>query len=183
MNEPKKSMKNVFNNKFIAGLSDKLLMTFSALIISIFILFGVLNLRLGIENQEQSCLPFKVAITRYHQVDTIKRGDILMFSTNHDEMGDRFKDHIIVKIAAGIPGDVISVKNGSVSINGKLWGSLDNVKKAAAYMKRDPNSFDRTETVPEGKLLMLGTLSHSFDGRYWGFLPKDSILGTVYPIY
>lgn len=135
--------------------------------------------------QGASCLPFTVAAVRYHHVESFKRGDLVVFTPPNHEMGDMFDNKIITKMVGAIPGDVVTVKDFKLSINGKEFGVLppEVVKNAARYMKRDPDSFNRTEIVPEGKLLMVGTLPRSFDGRYWGFMSQSAILGTAYPIY
>jgi conjugal transfer pilin signal peptidase TrbI len=73
--------------------------------------------------------------------------------------------------------------NDELYIDEKNFGSLLIVKSAAKYLKRDISSFDRTEIVPPSQLFMVGTLPHSFDSRYWGFLPQNSVTGSVYPIF
>ena len=143
---------------------------------------SVLNLRLLYDEQNVSCLQFTLYLVRYHHVDEFKRGDIIVFTPNQ-QMGYLFDGKVIVKMVGAVPGDIVSVRNGQFSINNKVFGSLDIVKSASKYLKRDMASFDRTETVPSGSIFMVGTLPHSFDGRYWGFLPQDAVLGTVYPIY
>ena len=153
------------------------------LVCSLLILASVLNLRLLYDQQEVACLPFKFAVVRYHHVDEFHRGDILAFTPPDMQMGDIFNEKIIVKMVGGVPGDTMAIKDGKMSINGVFFGPMDIVKSAASYMKRDVASFERTETVPPGKLLMVGTLPRTFDGRYWGFLSSGAIMGTVYPIY
>ena len=178
LQSPRAGKFTIFKN-----IMTKIMMGFTIILISFLIIAAVLNLRLGVEGQEVSCLPFTYGIERFHNVTEFKRGDILMFATTYNEMGDKFKGRMIAKMVAAIPGDEVLVKDGYISINGKVWGDLGNVEKVAEYMHRDVHSFDRKEIVPPGMLLMLGTLPRSFDGRYWGFLHQSSILGTVYPIY
>lgn len=143
---------------------------------------SVLNLRVLVDTQSAHCLPFTVAIVRYHQVDEFHRGDIVAF-TPGDKMGSLFNEKIIVKMIGAVSGDKVSVVDGVFSINGDEVGRLDIVKSASKYMMRSESSFNREETVPNGSLLMVGTLPRSFDGRYWGFLPQTAVMGTVYPIY
>lgn len=153
------------------------------LTITLLVTASVLNLRVLVDAQDVACLPFKVAIVRYHHIDEFKRGDIIAFTPPSMQMGSLFNERIIVKMVGAIPGDKVSVSKDGFSINDKFFGPVDIIKSAAKYMKRSEASFERAETVPENHLLMVGTLPRSFDGRYWGFLPQQAVLGTVYPIY
>ncbi|MDD5056524.1 MAG: signal peptidase I [Sideroxydans sp.] len=143
---------------------------------------SVLNMRLLYDEQNASCLPYTLYLVRYHHVSEFKRGDIIAF-TPGTRMGYLFDGKVIVKMVGAVAGDVISVKSGEFSINNKVIGPLDIEKSASSYMKRDVASFERTETVPPGNVLMIGTVPHSFDGRYWGFLPQEAVIGSVYPIF
>lgn len=106
-------------------------------------------------------------------------GDVVSFKVQAME---RFfpKETIYAKYVAGVEGDKVVVKDGVISINGKRWGSLDLVtlKKLPGPMSR----YDRTFTVGQDELLMLGTHHKSYDGRYWGVVKKDEIIGRAYPL-
>lgn len=106
--------------------------------------------------------------------------DTVAFKTPH--MRRYFPEQTIyAKYVAGIEGDVVAVKDGVVSINGKPWGKLNLItsKKLEGTMA----DFERTFTVGKDELLMLGTHPDSYDGRYWGVIKKEEILGRVYPIF
>jgi conjugal transfer pilin signal peptidase TrbI len=170
-------------SKATRGYANKTALALFYCIVALLVIAAVFNCRLMFEAQKAACLPFTVAIVRYHHVDEFKRGDIVAFTPPDLQMGDMFKDKIIVKMIGAIPGDSVVVKNEELSINGKVFGPLDIAAKAAKYMHRDASSFERTEVVPPGKLLVVGTLPKTFDSRYWGFLAQDAVLGSVYPIY
>lgn len=143
----------------------------------------VFNLRFAVELQKQSCLPFTVALIRYHDVKEFRRGDIVAFSPTGNQMGELFNEKLVVKMIGAVPGDTVEVNDGGLKINERYFGPLDVAKSAAKYLKRDISSFARKEIVPEGQLLMVGTLPRTFDGRYWGLIKQEAILGTVYPIF
>ncbi|MEY8662736.1 signal peptidase I [Ligilactobacillus faecis] len=95
-----------------------------------------------------------------------------------------------VKRVIGLPGDKIEYKNnGDLYINGKYrsqsyitkeqrtTGTLDLVKQAAKGVTLGTG---KTFTVPKDSYFVLGdNRENSNDSRYYGFVPKDKILGTV----
>jgi conjugal transfer pilin signal peptidase TrbI len=106
-----------------------------------------------------------------------QRGDIVTFITR-GEMGHGFDGELVTKMVGGLPGDVILVKDDVLYINGKKIGELDLVEK----LGKSRGAFDRSETVPSGFLFVIGTEPRSYDGRYWGFLPKRELVGKAYPL-
>lgn len=167
----------------IVRIAKKTAFALFFLFAAILILASVFNLRILIEQQDVACLPYKVVAVRFHHVDKFQRGDIIAFTPPNNLMGKLFDKQLIVKMVGAVPGDTVSVKNGVLSINNKEFGPLDIAKSASRYLGRDVASFERTEIVPPGMLLVVGTLPRAFDGRYWGFLPQDAVMGSVYPIF
>lgn len=98
-----------------------------------------------------------------------KRGDIIVF--HHAGVEDQ--DYI--KRVIGLPGDVVEISGGVVSING--------TPLTEPYIKEMPR-YTLTETVPEGKLFVLGdNRNQSDDSHSWGFVDFDWVVGKALFVY
>jgi signal peptidase I len=136
-----------------------------------------------------------------------KRGDIVVFlkPAMDDPNGDGNLQYLIlVKRLVGVPGDRIHLHGGIVSINGVAQNPPRDGKDSPAnpgekeYLDEFPSILpamnpSATEAwavdapthiengdlvVPPGKYFMMGDHRHnSLDSRYWGFVPRENILG------
>lgn len=96
-----------------------------------------------------------------------KRGDIVIFKYPDDESRN------FVKRVIGIPGDVVDISDGKVSVNGEI---IDE-----PYIKEP---MDTSETlhfeVPDNSYFVMGdNRNNSNDARYWkttNYVSKDKIL-------
>jgi signal peptidase I len=131
----------------------------------------------------------------------IHRGDIIVFRypvnpTLH-----------FVKRVIGIPGDRIHLFHGTVFVNDKPLndvafavhksGNFDSYRDnfpSGNYISPDVNSTwwvqmhnviqDGELVVPSGKFFVLGdNRDQSLDSRYWGFVPRENIIGRPLVIY
>ncbi len=139
----------------------------------------------------------------------IRRGDVIVFYKPNPETPDL----ILVKRAIGIPGDHIHLRNGILYLNGvaqdepQITKPVNDGDPLHAYNPyRDdfpsiPASTDYGATeswsvelpshiqgddivVPPGKVFAMGdNRTGSLDGRYWGFVPRENILGRPLFIY
>jgi signal peptidase I len=125
-----------------------------------------------------------------------KRGDIVVFLKPGEP------DLFLVKRLVGVPGDRIHLRNGIVIINGVAQSephaepvTFENHQDFLDEYPSIPPSVDggATETwavdfpnhvengdlvVPPGKYFMMGDHRHnSLDSRYWGFVPRENIVG------
>ncbi|MFH1458659.1 MAG: signal peptidase I [Candidatus Omnitrophota bacterium] len=106
-----------------------------------------------------------------------KRGDVVVFIYPEDKKKD------FIKRLVGLPGEKITIKNGTLFINGKAL--LDAAFSQRFYYNRGDFAKEEEEIiVPAESFFVLGDNSASSkDSRYWGFVPQNNILGEAILIY
>lgn len=134
----------------------------------------------------------------------IKRGDIVVFLHPDPQYAGTY----VVKRIMGIPGDRIHLRNGVVYRNGEPLNEpyvLHDRDDASDYYRNDfpsvpPNSDpnispiwetelpsyiqDGNLVVPPGHYFAMGDhRGVSLDSRYWGFIPRENIIGQPMFIY
>lgn len=130
-----------------------------------------------------------------------RRGDILVFDSVEEDMK-------IVKRCIGIPGDTIAMRHGIVYRNGIALSEPYAVTANPRYGMDDvarlrmrdwqakhfagpvpagyhPDLHDwGPVVVPADSLFVMGdNRDDSYDGRYWGFLPRRNVRGTPLLVY
>ena len=127
----------------------------------------------------------------------VERGDIIVFRYPLD-MRENY-----VKRVIGVPGDRIHLENGAVVRNGEKLDEpyirhlpvapneyRDNfpvqppgLPEQAVAMLR--NHVENGEVVvPQGQYFAMGdNRDNSSDSRYWGFVPRENIVGTPWVVY
>jgi signal peptidase I len=84
----------------------------------------------------------------------------------------------LVKRIIGVPGDTIEIRQRTVWVNGKPLPE--------PYLNMTNGGMDNfgPVTVPPGNYFMMGdNRGNSYDSRYWGFVPRASIVGSPVLIY
>jgi len=132
---------------------------------------------------------------------SINRGDVIVF---HDPVDD--PNVHLVKRVIGIPGDRIHLRDGVVYLNGTpLKESYAVYRQSAEDRYRDdfPDLqtmqtrvnpmwwirlrnlvHDGDVTVPQASYFVMGdNRNDSEDSRYWGFVPRNAIVGKPLVIY
>ncbi|HEY7003941.1 MAG TPA: signal peptidase I [Gaiellaceae bacterium] len=112
----------------------------------------------------------------YHFRDP-HRGDIVVFNTPEKAFEACGAGGTFVKRIIGLPGDVVSEKGGTVSINGQVLNE--------PYVPQDERD-DRSGTwkVPQGSYFMMGdNRAQSCDSREWGSVPRSDLIGPVFAVY
>lgn len=139
----------------------------------------------------------------------VKRGDVIVFLKPNPETPDLF----LVKRAIGIPGDKIHLRQGILYLNGVAQNEPQAGKPAydgdpqhaynpyrddfpsvpasveegttASWAVEMPSHIDGDDlVVPPGKIFAMGdNRTESLDGRYWGFVPQENIVGRPMFVY
>jgi len=135
---------------------------------------------LGVDIQRVQCLPYEFFLVSQTPPDEIVRGKIYEYESTG--LAPVVKDGTkMTKIAAAVAGDEIVVDARGVLINGQLWGPIN-----PAVLQKTGKTLEGITTryiIPEGKVLMLGTLPRSYDGRYWGLIDATQVQGRAIALW
>jgi signal peptidase I len=139
--------------------------------------------------------PFSKFVLPYRPV---KRGDIIVFRYPADLR------QTYVKRVIGVPGDRIRVADKQLYLNGRLMHEPYKVHKSdytdsyrdnfpsepntrledGALTMLEKNVVNGEVVVPPGSYFAMGdNRDQSSDSRYWGFVPRDNIIGKPLVIY
>ncbi|GMV99871.1 MAG: hypothetical protein AMXMBFR84_10100 [Candidatus Hydrogenedentota bacterium] len=141
--------------------------------------------------------------------DAPKRWDIVVFRTINPAEGQK----VLIKRVVGLPGETIRIRDHKVYVNGeavempermpdvkyfnlddyqsvlRAAESEDDVRNALGIIQSYPVLYGCSDVpeysvVPEGHYLMLGDNSqHSFDGRFYGWVPERHIFGRAFCVW
>ncbi len=136
----------------------------------------------------------------------VQRGDVVVF---YKPIEERNGEHIfLVKRVIGIPGDHLHLRNGIVYRNGVAQDEPEAAKPTAATYDAFVDDFpsvnpseepavnaewsallpsfihDGDLVVPAGKYFVMGdNRTNSMDSRFWGFVPRQNIIGRPLFVY
>ncbi|MDX2097548.1 MAG: signal peptidase I [Leptolyngbyaceae cyanobacterium bins.59] len=106
-----------------------------------------------------------------YRFNSPQRGDIVVFAPTDTLREQKFKDAFIKRVI-GLPGEKVEIKGGRVYINGKPIREQ--------YIADRPTYSWGPEVVPPNSYLVLGdNRNNSYDSHYWGFVPRDRIIGRA----
>jgi len=105
-----------------------------------------------------------------------KRNDVIVFIYPVDKSKD------FIKRVIGLPGDKIEINSREIRINGQLY------EDSFGFYSKKSNPHDTRSfgpvTVPKDHYFVMGdNRDHSYDSRFWGFVPSKSIKGDAFIIY
>jgi signal peptidase I len=102
-----------------------------------------------------------------------KFGDIVVFQPPEElQRRGYLKDQAFIKRIIGTPGKQVSITDGKVYINGQ--------PVEENYIAEPPILPMEERQVPPDQFFVMGdNRNDSNDSRYWGFLPKQNIIGRA----
>jgi len=138
------------------------------------------------------------AFKRLLPYNDVKRGDIIVFRYPLDIK------QTFVKRAIGLPGDHIRLVDKKLILNGKpedepyVYHQTDYIDSYRDNFPAEPNTqlAEQAEEmlkthvrngelmVPQGSIFAMGdNRDASFDSRFWGFVPRENIIGKPLTVY
>jgi len=135
-------------------------------------------------------LNIKIPYIRLPAIREPRRGDVIVFRYPRDERLD------YIKRCIAVGGDTVEIRNKVVYVNGKRVPDPPLAKYSSYTLPPGkiergiypPGAGNRDNygpvVVPEGYYFMMGdNRDNSADSRYWGFLPRENIIGKALIIY
>lgn len=108
------------------------------------------------------------------------RGDVVVFRFPKDRSVD------YIKRVVGVPGDIVTIKDKHILINGETVADPHAHYTSAVILDANESPRDNfgPVTVPKGSIFVMGdNRDNSYDGRFWGFVDQNDILGKAFILY
>ena len=106
-----------------------------------------------------------------------ERGDVVVFIYPVDKSKD------FIKRVIGLPGDKIEIRDKKIYVNGSLYEDKHGFYADRRAVRANPDHPDQF-TVPKGHIFVMGdNRDHSYDSRFWGYVPIETIKGKAFIIY
>ena len=130
-----------------------------------------------------------------------ERGDVIVFRYPEN------RDVFFIKRLIGLPGDVVTVEHGQISVNGHPWGltpvpgedlpeaeefnyfnefteppRADGQPHTIRFFSKEDHleAEEKQFTVPPGQYFAMGdNRDQSRDSRFWGFIPAELLVGRA----
>jgi len=109
-----------------------------------------------------------------------ERGDVIVFIYPVDPGKD------FIKRVIGVPGDKVEIIDEKLFVNDQPYLHDPGVYAERPTHIGNPGSKYNfgPVTVPEDQYFVMGdNRDHSYDSRFWGFVPESSIKGEAFMIY
>ncbi len=108
-----------------------------------------------------------------------QRGDIIVFNYPGDPKRP------FIKRLVGLPGETVEIRGSRLVINGaELQASAGRWATLPYFNQGQYAQQGQAVTVPPDSYFVLGDNSAaSHDSRFWGFVPKQNLIGKAYKIF
>lgn len=117
---------------------------------------------------------------RIYNSEAIEHGDLVVFPFPQNPKID------YIKRVIGLPGDEVQIINKELFLNKILQTSPSSVYTDTRILSGSDSPRDNfgPVTVPEDSVFVLGdNRDNSYDSRFWGFVPLDTVKGKLINIY
>lgn len=102
-----------------------------------------------------------------------KRDDVVVFIYPVDTTKD------FIKRVIALPGETLEISDSKIYINGSLYQD-----RYGCYENHGGSYHFGPVTVPEKQFFVMGdNRDHSYDSRFWGFVPIKDVKGKAFIIY
>ncbi|MDD3553334.1 MAG: signal peptidase I [Deltaproteobacteria bacterium] len=110
-----------------------------------------------------------------------RHGDVIVFIYPVDPSKD------FIKRVIGVPGDVVEIRDKKLFVNGKPFPDPPTAQWTDSRIlpaNVQPRDNFGPITVPKDSLFVMGdNRDHSYDSRFWGFVPIQDVKGKALFIY
>lgn len=113
-----------------------------------------------------------------------ERGDVVVFNPTQALQEQNFKDAFIKRVI-GLPGEKVELKEGRVYINDQpleeKYTDGQKTQILPGMCAPLPQAYlDQPVIIPVNSYLVLGdNRNNSYDGRCWGVVPQDKLIGRA----
>ena len=108
------------------------------------------------------------------------RDDVIVFIYPVDKSKD------FIKRVIGLPGDTLEIDGRKIYINGKLYDDKHGYYSDQPENGENPENrakFGPFKVPPRQYFVMGDNRDHSYDSRFWGYVPSEAIKGEAFIIY
>ena len=115
------------------------------------------------------------------------RGDVIVFNTDQMDVPLLPKGHFYVKRIAALPGETVEINEGRLVVNAKPLATPPILAKdhfALYPLGQSSSFFTNKYIISEDHYFVVGDVAtNSYDSRYFGPIPRNSIYGKATKIY
>ena len=141
------------------------------------------NYKISYSQKAVYSLPHGLYLTEFS--DTFERGDVVAFILEKDRVIHK-KGTNFAKIAAGVPGDKVTVEEYKVTVEtpeGEVMTYSVDMPYLTAKAGVPIEDYLKTYEVKEGEWFSLGTHRLSVDSKLFGMETTNKIVGVNYAIW